>query len=255
MSDTNHIKNTNDWIEIRPKPSKGSGEIISNQWTNIQKDHSTIINTPFINKKNYSSQKNNYYDRNNQRNYNSSKSTRSLNSNDQGNKSVKIELIIWGDLEYDAETMLRIYDEKKHIYEKSAFLDKNVITILERLAKNWRYDVIKLFREKNNNFSKKKIHTIQAGTATPFHRLVWPHERICANINDQTILAAFETFKELLRCGFRLFDSNETIAEKETFLKCLQYGDDAGHPISLEYRMKMYDMFTNITDPLSLCAY
>jgi len=164
------------------------------------------------------------------------------------NKSIKIELKILCDLKENAEIILRLYNEKKEIYEKPAFIEKNVITIIERLAKNWRYDVIKLFREKNSNFGKKKIYTIQAGIATPFHRLVWPNEDICKNLNDETILKAFETFKELLKCGFRLFDFNDTIAKKETFLKCLQYGEDAGHPINLENRLKIYDMFTEKID-------
>lgn len=212
--------------------------LLDSKWKST---NSTNINLPFIDnyKRSHKPKKK----------FQNEQSSNLSKSKENGfNKSIKIELKILCDLKENAETILRLYNEKIDIYEKPAFIEKNVITIIERLAKNWRHDVIKLLRERNPNFGKKKIYTIQAGTATPFHRLVWPNEDICKNLNDETILKAFETFKELLKCGFRLFDFNDTIAKKETFLKCLQYGEDAGHPITLENRLKIYDMFTEEID-------
>lgn len=218
--------------------------------TTFKTDYGKIVPMPFIEKKKYNNTNSYNYDRNrnnnSRTNYNGgSRQNKNTIANSEKSQtdSVRFQIIVWGDLTHSADLMYDLYLQNKHIYESARFVDKNVITIFERLAKNWRYDVIKILREKEPNFRKTKIHTIESGAVTPFHRLVWPTEQVYSQINDENIINAYKTFVELLKCGFKLFSINDTITKQETFLKTLLY-KDKDHTFPLYFRLKIYDMFT-----------
>ena len=248
MSDTNNMEESVIWTQVRSKAksvSKNSSGWIDNNVTNSTDNKvellGDVIKLPFndFNKVNYKKNINDNRPINNNRSIyksNSSSSVSSASSASSASSNLKKkdykdtkEFMIRSlcESQLDTNSMIEKYNSMKNIIEIPQYLEYNITQVIDRLAHNWRFDVIKKLRETNSHYRNKDLYHNKK--YSPFHRLAWPSDEFCKRfklnepIIDNTLLNrlldnAYETFKELTIYGFNMFSFNNNVIEDETFL-------------------------------------
>ncbi len=241
-NNSNNLEEIGSWNQVKVRVTKPKKVVeLANSDSNF----------PFIDiNKNYTKNYNKNYNKNNFNNQvktflpsSSSNSTLTVSKTDGTNPLLLIRN--WCESNLNTEEMMKKYEEIKHIVENPKFITKNITCVFDRLAQNWRHDVLRELRTKNKLFENNYNYHKKDGT--PFNNLMFPSKIILNNLSEENIENLYKTFDELVKFKFNIFSFNQKEITNETFLMCVLYsGDKALLPQDI--RTKAYEYFTNTFD-------
>ncbi len=242
-------KTSSDWEDLRTNETSNddTSKSTDNHETNIEDDTQWVS---VSNKKNRSNKFNkdivnsstNYITvdiENNQAKYNSK--PRPVRINDPNALKPKDSIKLWAKSGKKTDEMIAYYMSNKDIWERRDFVEDNLTLMVDELSKYWRHDVLEKLKEKSSYFHNCESH-YNYEKLTPYHKLVWPSDKVGPKIDDDKIFEIKRTFYELVKMGFRMFKVNKKFPElNEIFLGAL-YG--SRNSISNHYKDILYEFFT-----------
>lgn len=229
MIDSTELDNNEVWSKPKTRVSKPKVE---------KADSSSTFSSPFIdgNKKITKNFNKNSYTNNS----NSSSFNKTFNSSKQPNINLFL-LKEWAGSGLNTDALIYKYNLMKSSVENENYLCVNITNVFDRLAQNWRHDVIKVLRETNSNYAKKDYYNRKGGT--PFHKMLYPNPKISDNLDENKLDDFIKTFNEFVLLKFNIFSFNHVEIENETFLMCLS-NPPLESPISEQHRNLMYKYIT-----------
>jgi hypothetical protein len=149
----------------------------------------------------------------------------------------------WATSKANLKEMMENYNFNKRNWEHPNFIQKNVNTIIEELARSWRYDVLNELKKTNAHFRNSSTYMYK--NLTPYHKLVWPHENDAKQMDKDSIYNMKMTFLSLINMGFNMFEINKQYEdENEIFIGALIADSSPIRKYQPEYMDILYDYFT-----------
>lgn len=154
-----------------------------------------------------------------------------------------IKMRRWASSKKPLNEMMEIYNSNKRNWEHPNFIQKNINTIIEELARAWRHDVLNELKKTNPNYRNSSYYMYKG--LTPYHKLVWPFEEEAENMNEDSIYNLKLTFLALIGMGFNMFLINKQYEdENEIFIGALIADSSPIRAKKPEYVDILYEYFT-----------
>ncbi len=151
------------------------------------------------------------------------------------------QIRFWASSKNPVSLMMAEYNTHKPIWERPRFVQKNLNAIIEELSRNRRWDMLLELMDKNPLFSTN-LRYLHKGVS-PYHKLIWPHEKHGRLFNEAYYNELVKTFDTLVAMGFDVFMDNLNVEDEyETFIGALI---KSKNPINDEYKTKLYNYFTD----------